>query len=373
MNIFNKWGGLFLLLLLACDPPGTKENDPPGTKEKPKVWSVRTLAGGEDGFADNKGDAAQFNEPSAIAISDDEQSLYIADTGNNRIRKIDIATGEVTTLAGSSTSGSRDDTGTAAQFDSPRSIAAQGGKLYVADNAGIREITIATRAVTTRNITGISRADSLAITPDGKKLYVLIKSAGSIREVNLDNNTSVLLAGGGGTFSPTDSSMELDGSLTPGAPLADFNQPESMAISPDGASLVVADDGNASRAIRAVAIEAKAVLTLGNLDRASVTPTGGAADPKIGVASGIYIADSQNSRIKQLKLETSGGAIVVDFAGNSTEESKDGPLQQANFSRPEVIAVNSAGTKIFVIDSAIDKTASPAVYTHHRVRMIEYK
>ena len=349
------------MLLLACDPPGTKE--------KPKAWSVRTLAGGEDGFTDGTGTAAQFNKPSAIAISDDEQSLYIADTGNNRIRKIDIATGEVTTLASSSTSGSADGTGTAAQFDSPRSIAAQGGKLYVADdNAGIREINIATRAVTTLPITGVSLGGkkSLAITPDGSKLYVLNnRSPGSILEIDMQTNVATLLAGG--TKFVTEDGI--------GA-AADFNQPESMAISPDGTSLVVADDGVNTRAIRAVAIAAKVVLTLGKLGRESVTPTGDAADPKIGVASGIYIADSQNSRIKQLKPAAPGGTFLfepVDFAGNSTEENKDGPLQQANFSRPEVIAVNSSGTKIFVIDSAIRRTGRSATYTHHRIRMIEYK
>ena len=194
-------------------------------------------------------------------------------------------------------------------------------------------------------------------------MFLIIDHRAGILEIDMQTNVATLLVGG--TKFITEDGIEA---------AAGFNGPESMAISPDGTSLVVADDGNASRAIRAVAIETKAVLTLGKLGRESVTPTGDAADPKIGVASGIYIADSQNRRIKQLKLGTSGGAIqIVDFAGNSTEESKDGPLQQANFSRPEVIAVNSAGTKIFVIDSAIDKTASPAAYTHHRVRMIEYK
>ena len=359
MNIFHKigGGGWLFLLLLACNPPGT---------EKPKGWSVRTLAGGEDGFAEGKGAKAKFNKPSAIAISDNEQSLYIADTGNHRIRKIDIATGEVTTLAGSGTSGGTGGTLANAQFNSPRSIAAQGSKLYVADNnTGIREIDIAGERVTTLSTTGAALGGKKSLAITGSKLYVLNnRSPGSILEIDIDMVTKVAttLVGGSGGLGPKDGIGDK----------ALFNGPESMSISSDGTSLVVADDGNSTRAIRSVDIAAKTVGTLGKLDAASGMPTGSAADPKIGVASGIYIADSKNSRIKRLKLAISGGAIVsqiVDFAGNSKEESKDGPLQQANFSRPEVIAVNSSGTKIFVIDNAIEGTN----YTHHRVRMIEYK
>ena len=291
--------------------------------------------------------------------------MYIADTSNHRIRKINIATGEVTTLAGSGTSGGTGGTLAAAQFDSPRSIAAQGDKLYVADNnTGIREIDIAGGRVTTLRITEalLGGKKSLAIT--GSKLYVLNnRSPGSILEIDMKTKVVTTLVGtSSGAIGPKDGIGDK----------ALFNGPESMAISPDGKSLVVADDGNSTRAIRAVDIAAKTVGTLGNLDPGTGPPTGGVAAPKIGVASGIYIADSKNSRIKRLKLAISGGAIVsqiVDFAGNSKEESKDGPLQQANFSRPEVIAVNSSGTKIFVIDNAIEGTN----YTHHRVRMIEYK
>ena len=229
MNIFHKLGGWWwlFLLLLACNPPGT---------EKPKGWSVRTLAGGEDGFAEGKGAKAKFDKPSAIAISDNEQSLYIADTGNHRIRKINIATGEVTTLAGSGTSGGTGGTLAAAQFNSPRSIAAQGDKLYVADNnTGIREIDIAGGRVTTFSTTGAALGGKKSLAITGSKLYVLNnRSPGSILEIDIGTEEATTLVGGSGGLGP------VDGKGT----AALFNGPESMAISPDGKSLVVADDGN---------------------------------------------------------------------------------------------------------------------------------
>ena len=72
---------------------------------------VTTLAGtpGQSGSADNTGAAARFNEP--CHITTDGTNLYVADTDNHTIRKIVIATGEVTTLAGvAGQSGSADGT-----------------------------------------------------------------------------------------------------------------------------------------------------------------------------------------------------------------------------------------------------------------------
>jgi len=88
------------------------------------------------------GTAARFSAPNGITT--DGTNLYVTDTGNSTIRKIVISTGVVTTLAGSSagSSGSTDGTGTSARFYSPYGITTDGTNLYVADtfNHTIRKI-----------------------------------------------------------------------------------------------------------------------------------------------------------------------------------------------------------------------------------------
>ena len=94
---------------------------------------VSTLAGsGQTGFADGVGNVAQFHFPLGIA-SDDCGNVFVADRSNRRIRKID-PNGVVSTVAGSGVSGCVDGVGTAAQFQSPAGIMVdRAGKLYVSD------------------------------------------------------------------------------------------------------------------------------------------------------------------------------------------------------------------------------------------------
>jgi hypothetical protein len=116
--------------------------------------SLTVLAGqiGKAGSTDGTGSVALFQGPTGVA-SDGAGTLYVADHDNYTIRKIVISTGSVTTLAGmAGTAGSADGIGAAARFNYPNDIASDGaGNLYVADasNDTIRKIVIATGAVTT--------------------------------------------------------------------------------------------------------------------------------------------------------------------------------------------------------------------------------
>jgi sugar lactone lactonase YvrE len=116
--------------------------------------TVTTLAGtaGQAGSADGVGAAASFNFPDGVT-SDGAGNLYVSDSGNDTIRKVVIATGAVTTLAGmAGQAGSADGTGAAARFTTPNGITSDGaGHLYVADagNSTIRRVAIDSGTVST--------------------------------------------------------------------------------------------------------------------------------------------------------------------------------------------------------------------------------
>ena len=111
---------------------------------------VSTLAGtaGVWGYTDATGSAARFSSPYGVTTYG--TNLYVADRAS--IRKVVVASGEVTTLAGSSgASSSTDGTGSTATFSAPDGITTDGTNLYVADSSShtIRKVVIATGVVTT--------------------------------------------------------------------------------------------------------------------------------------------------------------------------------------------------------------------------------
>lgn len=104
--------------------------------------TVTTLAGRTKGFSDLSGTQAKFNHPYGVAV-DSANNVYVADSYNNRIRKIE-PDGRVTTLAGNGNDGYVDGTGTEAEFYVPIDIAIDAaGNLFVGDegNSSIRKIT----------------------------------------------------------------------------------------------------------------------------------------------------------------------------------------------------------------------------------------
>ncbi|USX18447.1 gluconolaconase [Oxalobacteraceae bacterium OTU3REALA1] len=115
-----------------------------------------TMAGAAEGYAEGLGKAASFNTPSGLAM-DWAGNLYVADTGNNAIRKI-TPDGKVSTLAGDGLAGDKDGRGAAARFNGPIGVAVgDDGVVYVTDTYNDRIRRVAPNGDVT-TIAGGSRA-----------------------------------------------------------------------------------------------------------------------------------------------------------------------------------------------------------------------
>jgi hypothetical protein len=211
---------------------------------------VTTLAGtaGSAGSADGVRSAARFHSPSGLAV-DGAGNVYVADTGNNTVRKI-TSSGGVTTLAGAAgLFGSVDGTGSAARFSQPSGVAVDAaGTVYVADtgNNTIRKITSGGVVTTLAGAAGSGNpgaadgAGSIArfngpqgVAVDGAgSVYVADGSNATIRKITSDGMVTTL-AGTAGSLGVADG---------PGS-AAQFNRPASVAV--DAAdNLYVADSVN---------------------------------------------------------------------------------------------------------------------------------
>lgn len=204
--------------------------------------------GGVFGSADGVGTAARFSNPQGLAI-DGADNLYVADTGNQTIRKITPA-GVVTTLAGQAREfGFADGTGSAARFNVPRGIASDTlGDVYVADSSNqvIRRITPDGVVTTIAGAPGVAGSQDgaaaaarfkdppgIAVDAAGN-LYVADQGNHTIRKITPDGVVSTIagLAGAAGYA---------DGSGS----AARFNNPEGIAVDAAG-NVYVADRGNSA-------------------------------------------------------------------------------------------------------------------------------
>ncbi len=214
---------------------------------------ITTIAGTTPGFSGDNAPAtsAHLNLPTAITL-DTTGNLYIADTANHRIRRIDT-TGTITTIAGNGTQGYSGDTGpaTAASIDSPSGLAVDSlNNLYLADthNQRIRKITATTGLITTIAGTG-SRGQSgdntaastaqlalphgLTIDPAGN-LYLADTANHRIRRIDATTGIITTIAGNG--------TQGFSGDTGP-AIAAHLDSPRSATISP-ATQLTLADTNN---------------------------------------------------------------------------------------------------------------------------------
>jgi hypothetical protein len=332
-----------------------------------QTGTVSTIAGknGVKGSTDGIGEAASFNNSIPDYRNDittDGTNLYIADAGNHVIRKIDLATHRVSTLAGSTgMSGNNDGTGTSAKFNSPQGITTDRQNLYISDtvNHTIRKIALDTNEVTTLagsvgnsgstafNIyftdTNARFSWPMGLTTDGEYLYVTNVGSHTISKVKIASKWAKRIAGIADGWAGV-----ADGASAS----ARFYNPRGIVLV--GSNLYIADSGNDS--IRKID-EAQSVVSTfaGRWPDAKYNHNGiGAAanfnSPHGATSDGvnIYATDHGNGTIVKINIAT---REVSTLAGkpNTLGEEKNGTGTEAIFGFPSGITTD--GRNIFVADS----------------------
>jgi sugar lactone lactonase YvrE len=298
-----------------------------------------------------------FDGPISVT-TDGAGNLYVADSNSHRILKVVIATGAVSTLAGSGVPQLLDGTGTGASFNTPGGITIDNGgqNLYVADslNFAIRRIVIATGVVTTVAGGNPGFTDSAVgsaatfdspqgITTDGTDLYVADSANNAIRKVELaSGNFGVTTFAGGGPASPGfDNGVGI---------IARFNFPQG--ITTNGTDLFVADTVN--NAIRTIRINTANVLTLAGSSGVAGNDNGAGQDATFnlpyGVASdgtSVYVADSSNNMVRKVVIST-GEVTTLAGAGPGLGGFTNGTGVDATFRAPDGITTD--GVRLYVAD-----------------------
>ncbi len=302
--------------------------------------------------------------PSAI-VFDTAGNLYFAETANHVIRKVDT-TGHITTIAGNGTQGFSGDAGPApsATLDSPAGLALDtASNLYIADthNHRIRKLNLATGTLTTIAGTGtpgftgesiaatsaqLSLPTALALDSNGN-LYLADTGNHRIRKISATTGVITTIAGTG--------TQGFSGDTGP-ATSANIDSPSGLALDASN-NLYLADTHN--HRIRRIDAITGVITTIAGTGTSSFTGDSIAANTatlalphglSIDAVGNLYIADTENHRIRRIDTTT---GIITTAAGNGTQafSGDNGPAITASLDTPRATAL-SPSTLLTLADTA---------------------
>jgi DNA-binding beta-propeller fold protein YncE len=304
--------------------------------------AVSTFAGnvGGRGYHDAATQAAKFSDPHGLA-NDGAGNIYVADTYNNVVRKIDTG-GNVTTLAGMQGSpGYNDDVNAFAQFNFPLNAAVDSlGNVYIADfnNCVIRKI--AAGSVTTFAGNGVcGYVDTASGTPEiGHPTGIAVDASNDVILADFDNNVIRMITPAGVVSTIAGNTSGVAGYTNATGPAALFWGPRDVAVDPTTHNIYVTDRENC--VIRQITIPGAVVSTLagpaapavscGYADNATSSaalfnyPSGLAADS----SGNVYVADYRNHAIRQI---AAGTGAVTTIAGAPTSFGVSSALASTPF------------------------------------------
>jgi streptogramin lyase len=332
--------------------------------------TINTVAGDYNWIYAGDGQAATSSSiflPFGIAV-DAAGNLFIADSSNNRIRRVDAVTGLMSTVAGDGIVGSTGDGGlaTAATLNNPTSIALDpAGNIFFSDsgNDAVRRVDAFTGIITTfagtsghHGYTGdngpstsatFNSPNGISFDPNGN-LYIADTGNHAIRMVATNGTISTVAGTGSAGYS---------GDNGP-ATKAQLNAPWSATPIPQttpgvNAGFYIADQNNDR--IRAVDANGN-ITTIAGSDAGYSGDSGPATSAQlyepasvlVDVAGNIYIADSGNNVVRRINAQT---GVITTYAGNNTESfsGDGGPANKAGLYGPYAFALDTQGN-LYIAD-----------------------
>ena len=319
---------------------------------------VSTIIGnGLPGYSDTR-----VNNPYGVLVGRDG-ALYFCDLDNQRIRRLDLKTHRTIDIAGNGERGYAGDGGraTAGSLNMPHEIAFDSrGHLYIAerDNHVVRKVDGATGVMSTLAGTGaagfsgdggpasqaqLRQPHSIALDRDGR---LLICDVGNhrIRAVNLSSATIETIGGTGERLATP------DGAALKGAAL---NGPRTIVVDRDGSIYLALREGNA---IYRIAPETRTLHHLAGTGEQGYSGDGGPArlarlaGPKGLALSGrsLYLADTENHAIRRIDLDR--GTIFTVLGTGARGDGPEADPLQCKLSRPHGLYADPSGT-LYVTDS----------------------
>lgn len=333
--------------------------------------TISTYAGtGTAGYLGDGGPAtsARIRDPEGAGVATNGD-VYLADTGNHVIRKIDFITGIITTVVGTGVAGSTGDGGlaTLAPLNGPQDVfVAPNGDLYIADTGSrrIRMVTAATGIITNVIGSGVNgntgdggpataaRLNSprgVTVAANGD-VYVSDRPNNRVRKVTAATGIINAYAGTG-----TAGYLGDGGAAT----AARLRTPEGLALASNG-DLYIAEVTN--HVVRRVAAATGTITTFAGTGTAGFLGDGGLAtaarlsSPEsvdFGPSGDLYIADTANRRIRHVQA---GSGVITTIAGTGVNgfSGDGGPATAARFNVPDGIAVSTTGV-YYITDRGADR------------------